>query len=105
MQFGLPHVAERAAAQLASEFDCGARALEVLDVGRGLVIGRADAHQARAEACILVLCVHVCRRKSTTEDIDKQSRVVISASDTRKAVLRPRYTNTYRIYSTGSIIN
>ena len=52
MQFGLKRVAERAAAQLAIEFNGGARALEVLDVGRGLVIGRADARQARAQARI-----------------------------------------------------
>ena len=64
MQFGLKHVTERAAAQLAIEFDGGARALEVLDVGRGLVIGRADARQAHAQARIVVLCVHFCTRLS-----------------------------------------
>ena len=62
MQFGLKHVAERAAAQPARAFDGGARALEVLDVGRGLVIGWADARQTRAQARIVVLCVHLSQQ-------------------------------------------
>ena len=70
MQFGLKHVAERAAAQLAIEFDGGAWALEVLDVGRGLVIGRADARQARTGPYCRSLCTFSHTIESTTEDID-----------------------------------
>ena len=63
MQFGLKHVAERAAAQLAIEFDGGARALEVLDVGRGLVIGSTGPY-CRS------LCTFFHTIESPIEDID-----------------------------------